>query len=179
MGKYVKKGNKQQYENDRKLGILHSYDTVCGKSAVKCARLQDVPQSTISTWVKQRAIGTLLSAGGTGSKIAIPPLIENDLVDVIVFMSDCGQHMDRAAVQDLVKSLCDHMNWKVTKFKDNRPGLDWCRAFEDRHKEKISRRKHQGLSYARASGLTDENVQKFYKLWQDLVTENNVRPENI
>ena len=71
------------------------------------------------------------------------------------------------------------MNWKVTKFNDNRPGLDWCRAFENRHKEKISRRKRQGLSYARASGLTDENVQKFYKLCQDLVNENNVRPENM
>ena len=142
--KYVKKGTKRQYDNDEKLRILNSYDTVCGKEAVKCARLHDVPQSTISTWVKQRAIGTLLSAGGTGSKIAIPPLVENDLVDVIVFMSDCGQHMDRTAVQDLVKSLCEFMKWEVTKFKDNRPGLDWCRAFEARHKDRLAKRKKNG-----------------------------------
>ena len=109
-----------------------------------------MPQSTISTWLKQRLLGTLLSSGTTGTKTAIPLLVENDLVDIIVFLSDCGQNMDRAAVQDLVKSLCDHMNWKVTKFKDNRPGLDWCRAFEDRHKDKLSRRKRQGLSYTRA-----------------------------
>ena len=90
MGKYVRKGNKNSYENDKKLAILHSYDTVCGKSPSKCARLHNVPQSTISTWLKQRLLGTLLSAGGTGSKTAIPRLMENDLVDIIVFLSDCG-----------------------------------------------------------------------------------------
>ena len=49
--------------------------------------------------------------------------------------------MDRTAVQDLVKSLCEFMKFDVPKFKDNRPGLDWCRAFEERHREKMSRRK--------------------------------------
>ena len=176
---YNLKWIKRKYDNDEKLRILHSYDKVCGKEAVKCARLHDVPQSTISTWVKQRAIGTLLSAGGTGSKTAIPPLIENDLVDVIVLISDCGQHMDRTAVQDLVKSLCEFMKWEVTKFKDNRPGLDWCRAFENRHKDRLAKHKRMGLSYAQSSGLTEDNVKAFYELWQALVTENNVRPENI
>ena len=71
------------------------------------------------------------------------------------------------------------MNFEVTKFKDNRPGLDWCRAFEKRHKYRLAERKRKGLSYARASGLTEDNVRKSNKLWQDLVTENNVRPENI
>ena len=71
MGRYVRKGNKNSYENDKKLAILHSYDTVCGKSPSKCARLHDVPQSTISTWLKQR-----LSSGTTGTKTAIPQLME-------------------------------------------------------------------------------------------------------
>ena len=105
--------------------------------------------------------------------------MENDIVDVIVFLSDCGQNMDRSAIRDLVKSFLDDMKWEVKCFRDNKPGLDWCSPFEERHKHKISRRKRQGLSYARASGLTDENVQKFYKLWQDVVKENNVRQENI
>ena len=163
----------------KKLAILHSYVTVCGKSPSKCAKKHNVPQSTISTWLKQRLLGTLLSSGTTGTKTAIPLLVENDLVDIIVFLSDCGQNMDRAAVQDLVKSFLDHMNWKVTKFKDNRPGLDWCRAFEARHKDRLAKRKRMGLSYARASGLTDDNVKAFYELWQALVTENNISPENI
>ena len=164
MGKYVRKGNKTSCDNKKKLAILFSYDTECGKSPSKCAKKHNVPQSTISTWLRQRQDGTLLSAGTVGTKTAIPLLVENDLVDIIIFLSDCGQNMDRDAVRDLVKSFLDHMQWKVTKFKDDRPGIDWCRSFENRHKEKISRRKRQGLSYARASGLTNENFQKFYKL---------------
>ena len=137
MGKYVKKGNKTSYDNKKKLAILFSYDHECGKSPSKCAKKHNVPQSTISTWLRQRQDGTLLSAGTVGTKTAIPLLVENDLVDIIIFLSDCGQNMDRAAVQDLVKSFLDHMKWKVTKFKDNRPGLDWCRSFEERHRDKI------------------------------------------
>ena len=121
MGKYVKRGTKRQYDNDEKLRILNSYDTVCGKEAVKCARLHDVPQSTISTWVKQRAIGTLLSAGGTGSKTALPAWIERDLADVIVFMSEFGNSMDRSAVQDLFQSLCKHMKCDVPQFTEIDP----------------------------------------------------------
>ena len=56
----------------------------------------------ISTWLRQRQGGTLLSAGTVGTKTAIPLLVENDLVDIIVFLSDCGQNMDRDAVRDLV-----------------------------------------------------------------------------
>ena len=84
----------------------------------------NVPQSTISTWLRQRHDGTLLSAGTVRTKTAIPLLVENDLVDIIIFLSDCGQNMDRDAVRILAKSFLDHMRWKVTNFKDNRPGLD-------------------------------------------------------
>ena len=130
---YALKGGKRKYEIDEKLAILYSYDTVCGKEAVKCAKLHDVPQSSISTWLQQRAKGNLINAGGTGSKTALPAWIERDLADVIVFMSDCGNSMDRSAVQDLVQSLCKHMKCDVPQFKENRPGVDWCRGFEKRH----------------------------------------------
>ena len=96
-----------------------------------------MPQSTISTWLKQRQLGTLLDAGSTGSKTAIPRIMENDLVDVIVFLSDCGQNMDRHAIRDLVKSFLDEMKWEVKCFRDNRPGLDWCRSFEERQTQNI------------------------------------------
>ena len=64
-----------------------------------------MPQSTISTWLKQRQDGTLIDAGTVGTKTAIPLLVENDIVDSIIFLSDCGQNMDRDAVRDLVKSF--------------------------------------------------------------------------
>ena len=54
MGKYVKKGNKTSYDNKKKLAILFSYDNECGKSPNKCAKKHNVPQSTISTWLRQR-----------------------------------------------------------------------------------------------------------------------------
>ena len=103
MGNYKKKGNKKSYDNKTKIAILHSYDHECGKSPSKTAKLHNVPQSTISTWLKQREDGTFLDAGTVGTKTAIPLLVENDLVDIIVFLSDCGQNMDRDAVRDLVK----------------------------------------------------------------------------
>ena len=117
MEKYVRMGNKTSYVNKKKLAILFSYDTECGKSPSKCAKKHNVPQSTISTWLKQRQDGTFLSAGTVGTKTAIPLLVENDLVNIIIFLSDCGQNMDRDAIRDLVKSFLDHMKWKVTRFR--------------------------------------------------------------
>ena len=105
MGKYKKLGIKRSYDTKTKLAILFSYDNECGKSPTKCAKKFGVPQSTISTWLKQRQDGTLINAGTTGSKTAIPLLVENDIVDVIIFLSDCGQNMDRDAIRDLVKSF--------------------------------------------------------------------------
>ena len=137
MGKYKSRGIKKSYDNATKLAILYDYDHECGKSPTKCAKKHGVPQSTISTWLKQRQLGTLLDAGSTGSKTAIPRIMENDLVDVIVFLSDCGQNMDRHAIRDLVKSFLDEMKWEVKCFRDNRPGLDWCRSFEERQTQNI------------------------------------------
>ena len=54
MGKYVRKGNKTSYDNKKKLAILFSYDYECGKSPSKCAKKHNVPQSTISIWLKHR-----------------------------------------------------------------------------------------------------------------------------
>ena len=79
---YVKKGTKRQYDIDEKLRILHSYDTVCGKEAVKCAKLHDVKQSTISTWLQQRARGNLMNCGDVGSKTSSPTWIDRDLADL-------------------------------------------------------------------------------------------------
>ena len=53
MGKYKKKGNKKSYDNKTKIAILYSYDHECGKSPSKTAKKHNVPQSTISTWLKK------------------------------------------------------------------------------------------------------------------------------
>ena len=90
MGKYIRKGNKKSYDNKTKLAILFSYDHECEKSPTKTAKKYGVPQSTISTWLKQRQDGTLIDAGTVGTKTAIPLLVENDLVNIIIFLSDCG-----------------------------------------------------------------------------------------
>ena len=124
MGKYKSLGIKKAYDYKTKIAILYDYDNSCGKSPTKCTKKHGVPQSTISTWLKQRQNGTLIDCGSTGSKTAIPRIMENDIVDVIVFLSDCGQNMDRNAIRDLVKSCLDDMKWTVECFKDNRPGLD-------------------------------------------------------
>ena len=137
MGKYKSLGIKKSYDYKTKIAILYDYDNSCGKSPTKCAKKHGVPQSTISTWLKQRQNGTLLDCGSTGSKTAIPRIMENDIVDVIVFLSDCGLNMDRNAIRDLVKSFLDDMKLEVKMFRDNRPGLDWCRAFEERHRQNI------------------------------------------
>ena len=103
MGKYKSLGIKKSYDTKTKLAILFSYDNECGKSPTKCAKKHGVPQSTISTWLKQRQNGTLIDAGTTGSKRAIPLLVENDHVNVIIFLSDCGQYMDHDTFRDLAK----------------------------------------------------------------------------
>ena len=114
----------------------------------------------------------------TGSKTALPTLIERDIAEVVAFMSDCGNPMDRDRVCDLVQSFCEKMDHSVKQFTNNRPGVDWCRGFESRWSH-IPCRRREGLAYNRQKGLYEHNVKSFYKLFDDLVKENRICHENM
>ena len=91
---------------------------------------------------------------GTGSKTALPFIVEHDIASLIGFMSDCGRPINRKDVQDLVEDFCKTTNRHVPQFTNGRPGLDWCRNFEGRFKHVFVRRKREGLAYQRAVGLS-------------------------
>ena len=85
----------------------------------------------------------------------------------------CGFPQSRNELKDLVQSYIQ-TSGKKSPFKDGRPGDDWVLLFEKRHRREIGRRKREGLSSARASGLQENNVREFYDLYEKLIKEKNV-----
>ena len=116
---------------------------------------------------------------GTGTKTALPYIVLCDIASLIGFMSDCGRPINRKDVQDLVEDFCRTTNTCVPQFENGRTGLDWCRNFEGRFKHVFVRRKCEGLDYQRATGLSQENVDNFHDMFNELVTKHDIQPENI
>ena len=43
----------------------------------------------------------------------------------------------------------------------------------------LVRRRRGGLAYNKLKGFTEHNMRSFYKMFDDLVKENNIHPENM
>lgn len=67
-----------------------------------------------------------------------------------------------------------------TPFKDNIPGYDFIIGFEKRWKEELKLCKPDLLTKARAEGLSPFVVDEFFKIYQQVLDENNLNrhPEN-
>ena len=72
-----------------------------------------------------------------------------------------------------MKSFLENLG-RESVFKDGVPGMDWNRSFEKRHKEILTRRKPEILTTSRAKALTPEVRDAFYKMWEDVLEENNL-----
>ena len=57
---------------------------------------------------------------------------------------------------------------------NGRPGNRWIRYFERRHRDRLRYRKREGLSKARASGLSKESVAGFYEKYKKLVKDKKL-----
>jgi hypothetical protein len=58
-------------------------------------------------------------------------------------------------------------------------GVSWPKVFVKRQKIDLKTKRTAPLENARAKALNYTNVMKFYKVFEELVTKYNVKPENV
>ena len=177
MPRYVAQGIRTKYSQETKEAALHSFDTVAKGSYLNAGRLHGVPENTLRRWVVARQENKVIKLG-CGSKTELEWWVERDLAELIVYLADVGRPIFRDDICDLVQSFVISSKTK-TRFTDGRPGVDWVRNFEKRWGHVISRRKREGLSYNRAAGLSEENVNKFYDLFEELNNKHHFKPQNM
>ena len=74
--------------------------------------------------------------------------------------------------------LADRNNIKHP-FKDEIAGKKWVRLFLKRYKAKLSERKPSGTSYSMAFGFSNENIEKFYNLLENVYEKGKLTPDRI
>lgn len=117
---------------------------------------------------------------GAGRGTVLSEQEERYIVDALIYIAKCGYPMDRKDLQYMIKSYVQSVG-RETPFKDYVPGQDFLVNFEKRWKEDLSRRKPELLTKARAEGLSNFVVDEFFKLYQNVLDENNLNdhPERI
>ena len=133
--------------------------------------LSGVPCSTLHDWIcdPEKPLGT-------GRKCALRAWEEEDLVDIICYLSEEGFPMRRVQVKNMVQSYICYTKQNTSKHPfgtTGRPGPDWMLQFERRHSNRIKNCKREGLSYARSKHLTKANVDKFFSLFKSLNDKYN------
>ena len=172
---YQNKGKRKTYTEEERataLGLFMHHGNVAIAS-----RLSHVPYSTLWDWIMQPTRKL-----GPGRARVFKPWEEEDIVTIIEYLADEGFPMGRDEIKDFVKTYIVHRGLNTEKHpfgKEGRPGRDWMLAFERRHKDRLSRRKREGLAYARTRDLTKPNVAKFFKMFKDLDDKYNFTPSNI
>lgn len=78
--------------------------------------------------------------------------------------------MGRKDLKRIVKTYLDEQG-VITRFRNNTPGSNWIASFEKRHKEKLSRKRPELLTKARAEGLSVNVVNTFFDLYENLLSE--------
>ena len=121
-----------------------------------------VPKTTLLSRLKNSS-----SRNVRAIKVGRPTALSNDdekyIVLAIQYCSDLGWPIGKEQVLDMVEQYV--RNQKLhTPFKNNRPGEDWYLSFRKRYKAEISLRKPETVTSARAKGLSQETVNKFFDL---------------
>jgi len=117
---------------------------------------------------------------GSGRGFVLTNTEEKLMVEALMYLADRGFPQDREDVKLMVKSYIISTG-RNTPFKDDKPGKDWCIAFEKRWKENLGKRKPELLTRARATDLSEETLTKFFELYEKTLDENNLsdRPHCI
>lgn len=158
---------KRRWNRDDVLGALEALEG--SNSMRQVARNLGIPFATLADW-KRKGPDIKLGSGG---QTVLSRGEENVIVDALVWSGKMGFPQGRDELKDMVQSYVNSSG-KRTPFTHGRPGKDWTRAFEDRHKASIRRRIREGLSQARADALATHNVQTFYDMWEDLLVKHEL-----
>ena len=152
---YKKKGKCKEYTEDDKVRALEALHS--GLMTFKqISQDLGIPTSTLNRW-KQNPHMVL----GSGKTCVFSPTEEELMVVAIEYCARCGFPITREMLKDMVHTFVSSSG-KRTPFRGDKPGDAWVLSFERRHRDRISRRKREGISKARAHALSPRNVNGFF-----------------
>ena len=162
---YKKKNKHNTYDQKTLETALEALKT---STIRKVSKDMSIPYTTVQRWHNNPKICI-----GSGRPTVLTASEEDLIVTALLFTAKCGFPQDRDEIKDMVQSFITHTG-RVTPFQDGRPGRDWIVLFEKRHHNKLRKRWPEMLSTARAKGMTQENVSKFYKMYENVLKEHNL-----
>lgn len=136
------------------------------------AKTYSVPKTTLL----RRHKGKIRSPYKFGRKLALLRTEEFAIAQNLAALGDFGMAFSVPELQDFMKHYLDANGRQVHVFKENRPGIDWVRAFLARHKDLLSKRMCQNISKRRAA-VSEEVVSTFFENLK--TTLEGVPPSNI
>lgn len=99
---------------------------------------------------------------------------EKRLVKHILKLADAGFSPNRRSIRMLAYQFAEHLQLKHNFDHENKmAGGAWFKSFIERNPE-LSIRQAEGLSVARAKGLSREEVNNFYDLLIKVLTDNDL-----
>jgi hypothetical protein len=99
---------------------------------------------------------------------------EDYIVLAIQYCSDLGWPIGQDQVLDFVEEYVKNHR-SVNPFKNGRPGVEWYLSFRERHKTKLSLRKPETVTLARAKGLNRETLNNFFDMLESKLTDAGIK----
>ncbi|KAF6198877.1 hypothetical protein GE061_006900 [Apolygus lucorum] len=113
-------------------------------SSLRAAAHFNIPRRTLENKVRAK------HDKNPGRQTVLSNTEEDEVVEQVLVCADWGMPLDALDLRVIVKNYLDKMGRRVAAFKENLPGPDWYRSFLKRHKQRLSSRRCQNISRARA-----------------------------
>ena len=146
---------------------------------LKAAKEFKVPKTTLRRHVNSKNKVSKNGKKHIGRTPDLPEIVERQLVEHILQMEARFYGLTLSDVRKLAFDIAKANNL-TTRFNQEKKlaGNDWLMSFLKRHPE-ISLRAPQATSLARASGFNKTQVNAFYDLLEETITQNNISPDRI
>lgn len=140
----------------------------------KAAERYGINRSTLINHLKKSKCGKV------GHPTVLTSNEEELLVHSLIKLGEWGFGLDRRKVRLCVQEFVKRMD-RPNPFKDGLPGEDWCRQFENRWRNQLSRRISQNLPKNRADACSAEIIEDFFLKLNETVERLGLqnKPENI
>ena len=154
--KRLKNYTSKQWES-----ALHAVQN--GVSVRQASKEFMIPRSTLRDYLSGK------HARKIGRTTVLSHEQEELIAHALVYASECGWPCDRHDLATMVGEFC-----RLSKIKTpwkTIPGKDFCRGFEKRWQQLLSKRKAEVLTVKRAKSVAPENLDKFFDIVQDVYTK--------
>ena len=102
-----------------------------------------------------------LHQGTVGAPIALDLAEERHFVDLLIACADYGFPLTVLDLRVIVRDYLNRSGQTIKVFSDNMPGVDWCFAYLERHKNLLTQRACQNIKSVRAQ-TTDEAIEEYF-----------------